>query len=625
MKDTNSSSVINRRRYKIKDSDLDDNQMNANDHKIHNNNDNNYKGEKINYDIKEKGEELKTIDMNNAFIKIMLFIILTFHSILYFFLIRIKKSENINYKFKNENIIFITEIVKFLISFFFFFREHKFSTILVYKSIKEIITKRRLYIVCLIIPSLLYYFQNIFFYISLANIPTPVFQLLYQFRILTVIIFSFIILKKKISYSQKISVLFLFLSLACLKDYNINDNGHTISYDKESRTNSSYHDIITNNYFLLKDFLFPRMKKNIWYKRNIHLDNFNNKIVNINNFLIPYLFDHITQKKKNIFQNIINQKSIQNENNKLYDHRMNLIYKNRDRGGNISPGYEKLEYNKKDTTIPNNNNNNMKNKKNYYNIYSNMYYNFYQHRKYKIYKYLMNYKKLSINNIRHNMKRYPNFFIGLVTTFLSTLTSGFSSVFLEFLYKKYAYSFWFQNMCLAFFTIIFSYFIKNFDFYVFFKNFKKKKKEKKKLIYDDEQNDTIIKNKNENENKNNKINNNNNNNNSSSSTHIYHNNIKHLDSNFFLFYIIKNFFFQHFNSLGEFLYLSLLIILNSIGGILIAIFIKYSGSVSRFFVTPVSMLFNIYISSIYFKDFHCTFSFFISLIFVSFSLYFYFI
>ncbi|SOV74297.1 UDP-N-acetyl glucosamine:UMP antiporter [Plasmodium sp. gorilla clade G3] len=600
MKDTNSSSVINRSRYKIKDSDLDDNQMNPSDGKIHKNN---HKDEKNNYDIKEKDEELKKLRMNNAFIKVMLFIILTFHSILFFFLVRIKKTDNINYKFKNENIIFITEIVKFIISFFFFFKEHNFSTILVYKSIKDIITRRRLYIVFLIIPSLLYYFQNIFFYVSLANIPTPLFQLLYQFRILTVAIFSFIILKKKISYSQKISIVFLFLSLACLKDYNINNNDHTISYDKESRIYSSYRDIITNNYFLLKDFLFPHMKKNIWSKRNIHFHNFNNKIVNINNFLIPYLFDHITNKKKKIFQNIINIKSIQNDNYKLYDDRIN-IYKDRDKR-NISPQFEKSKYNNKDTTIPNNKSNNNKKKEIFYNIYSNIYYNFYEQRKQNIYKYLMNYKKLSINNIRHNIKRYPNFFIGIVTTFLSTITSGFSSVFLEFLYKNYAYSFWFQNMCLALFTIIFSYFTKNFDFYIFFKNLKKKK-EKNIFIYDHEQNDNTIK----------IINNN--------STNIHHNNIKHSDS-YLLLYLIKKFFFKHFNSLGEFFYASLLIILNSIGGILIAVFIKYSGSVSRFFVTPVSMLFNIYISSIYFKDFHCTLSFFISLIFVSFSLYFYFI
>lgn len=314
MKDTNSSSVINRSKCKIKDSDLDTNQTNPNGCKLHNNN---HKDEKNNYDIKEKNEELKKIYMNNGFIKIMLFIILTFHSILFFFVIRIKKSWNINYKFKNENIIFTTEIVKFIISFFFYFKEHKFSTILVYKSIQDIITKRRLYIVCLIIPSLLYYFQNIFFYISLANIPTPLFQLLYQFRILTVVLFSFIILKKKISYSQKISILFLFLSLACLKDYNINNNDHKISYDKESKIYPSYHDIIANNYFLLKDFLFPHMKKNICSKRNIHFHNFNNKIVHINNFLIPYLFHHITKKKKNIFQNIINNKCMQNKNYKL--------------------------------------------------------------------------------------------------------------------------------------------------------------------------------------------------------------------------------------------------------------------------------------------------------------------
>ncbi|ETW26965.1 hypothetical protein PFFCH_05606 [Plasmodium falciparum FCH/4] len=135
MKDTNSSSVINRSKCKIKDSDLDTNQTNPNGCKLHNNN---HKDEKNNYDIKEKNEELKKIYMNNGFIKIMLFIILTFHSILFFFVIRIKKSWNINYKFKNENIIFTTEIVKFIISFFFYFKEHKFSTILVYKTIISI-------------------------------------------------------------------------------------------------------------------------------------------------------------------------------------------------------------------------------------------------------------------------------------------------------------------------------------------------------------------------------------------------------------------------------------------------------------------------------------------------------
>ncbi|CRH00616.1 UDP-N-acetyl glucosamine:UMP antiporter, putative [Plasmodium relictum] len=501
----------------------------------------------------------KNIFRNDLFFKATLFVVLTVQSVLTLLMIRIKKIKNINYKLKNESIILMSEIIKFCVSFFFYFNENKFSIKLVSKNIREIIVKEKICMLSLLIPSVLYYIQNIFFFISLSNIPTPLFQLLYQFRILTVVMFSLLILKKKFKNTQILSIIFLFLSLVCLKDYNLNDN-HSI-YKKETETS------LNNNRdkcYLHKEWVDNKLIENTRNKNHLLYFNYKEKSFTSNRALL-YFFEE--SKKRNILQKIMNKNLNKNifANNKKKFHK--IYYINNDIITNSN-----IDICERDDNICSKGGNNINN------------YN--------------NKNICHIDNASNNRK-FSNIIIGTVTTFLATFTSGFSNVFLEFLYSNCKFPLWFQNMCLSFFTIIISSATKNINLSLIFNKYSKNKfslnEYEKSYLYKNTKFE-LFNMKEEKEIENEEI---------------------------LLLQRLKNYFYQYFDSFNEFLYVSFLVFLNSTSGITIAVFIRYIDSISRFFITPISLLINVYISSIYFKDFDFTFNFFISLIFIFLSLFLY--
>ncbi|SBT36583.1 UDP-N-acetyl glucosamine:UMP antiporter, putative [Plasmodium ovale wallikeri] len=470
--------------------------------------------------------------------KTVLFVVLLLHTLLIYTLIRIKKIKNINYKLKDESIIFMSEIMKFIISVFFYFSENKFSIKLVKENVKDIIVKKKLYLISLLVPSILYYFQNIFFYISMSNIPTPLFQLLYQFRILVVVIFTFILLKRKIKMTQMISMTFLFLSLVCLKDYNIDYNFYAEEKGKKEIISRD----TSHEFSISKDSTLATFRDKFWDKKKILFYSFQNKSLSSNIFVLSLLLSAV--KRRNVYSNGVTTSCSAGmiEGCTSGDHLANAHIGNAKLDDRI--GNAKLDDRiGKNAPVQIN-------------------------RKEKTYK---------INNI----------IVGILTTFLATFTSGFSSVFLESLYIKYRNSFWLQNIFLALFTIILSIFTTNLNISSF--------------LYKLSKNDLTVEEH------------------SSDNNSLYRN----TQNEYFFYDKVKNFFFQYFNSINEFAYICTLIILNSIGGIITSIFIKYVGSFPRFFITPLSLLFNVYISAIYFQDFHFTFNYLISLAFVFFTLYFY--
>ncbi|GAW81502.1 hypothetical protein, conserved [Plasmodium gonderi] len=509
----------------------------------------------------QTSEEAKKKQRSDTLVRIILFMVLITHTLLIQLTIRIKKIKNINHKLKEENIIFISEIMKFLISTVFYLNENKFDLKLVREYMSDIIKEKRVYVLSLIVPSVLYYFQNIFFYISMSNIPTPLFQLLYQFRILIVVIFTFIILKRKIKKTQLISIIFLLFSLICLKDYNMNYNSPSVDIT-DVMENRDIHignvKMMNNNNTSLYNmkgksltstlFVFSRLSKKI-NKRNVLsniLNNINCVHILQNSERNHYYYYYGTIIDYCSIRNITDNVEASKVRTPTWDNYLHRIQEN-----NV------IEKNKHDDNSTN----------------------------------FVILKNNSWNN---------NIIIGVLTTLLATLTSGFSSVFLEYLYINYRFSIWFQNMCLAFFTIILSLCTNNLNISAIFKNISKKENHEIEFVQHEQRDHQKC-----------------------SVQQKWKQ--KHLDPQPLLYKVNFFFFFsKYFNSFNEFLYILLLVILNTFGGIITPIFIKHVGSFSRFFVTPISLLFNIYISSIYFRDFDFTFNYFISLVFVSFALYFYF-
>ncbi|CAD2094731.1 UDP-N-acetylglucosamine transporter, putative [Plasmodium vinckei brucechwatti] len=479
---------------------------------------------------------------DNSLLKITLFFVLLAHTIIIYILIRIKKIKNINCKLKDKSIIFISEIVKLLMSCFFYSKENQFNIKIIKNNLVDIVVNNKLYLIYLMLPSILYYIQNILFYISVSNIPIPLFQLLHQFRIFVVLIFTFLILKKKIKREKFFSILFLFLSLISLKDYGIHFTNYFV---RQNYKNTKHIGIFNNtsNHNITKYKLLNQFNVLLFYYI-LQKKTLNKHVLNL-----PILLLLQKHEKKNILKRLdgepYSQNSLPLHNNEYYIKQVLQNYKS----------------DESKTVIP---------------------------------------KQFNMNTgVIKNMNN--NIIVGIVSTFSIALISGFSSVFLEYVYINYKHSFWVQNLFLSFFTIIISLLTDNLNIPFDTTKLEKKnitiKNQKGNLNDEEEQNKQNIE----------------------SFTNTPWEDIKCYIINKIIYY-----FYKHFNSFNEFIYVSTLIFLNGIGGIITSVYIIYAGSFSKFFITPISLVFNIYISSIYFKDFEFTVNYLVSLVFVSFSLYLFF-
>ncbi|CXI60046.1 UDP-N-acetyl glucosamine:UMP antiporter, putative [Plasmodium berghei] len=499
---------------------------------------------KKNHDNNTEKREKESYE--NSILKATLFFILLAHTIIIYILIRIKKIKNINCKLKDKTIIFISEIVKFIISCFFYSKENQFNIKIIKNNLVNIIVNKKLYLIYLMLPSILYYIQNILFYISVSNLPIPLFQLLHQFRIFVVLIFTFLILKKKIKREKILSILFLFLSLISLKDYGINFTNYFIRQNYNATKHIDIFNIPTNHHNITKYKLLNQFNVLLFYYI------LEKKTLNKHVLKLPILLllqKHEKKKFKKLYSETHSQNDFQRHNNQYYIKQLLQNNKNKDKTSETKTSMLK-QFNINTDVIKNMNN---------------------------------------------------NIIVGIISTFLITFISGFSSVFLEYVYINYKHSFWLQNLFLSFFTIIISLLTKNLTIY--FDITKSQKKDETVKLQKSNRGDHEKRNE---------------------------QNIKSLTyiplekTNYHIINKIIYYFYKYFNSFTEFIYVSILIFLNGIGGIITSVYIIYAGSFSKFFITPISLVFNIYISSIYFKDFEFTVNYLVSLVFVFFSLYLFF-
>jgi UDP-sugar transporter A1/2/3 len=98
-----------------------------------------------------------------------------------------------------NHLILVCECMKFV---FACLLEFKMTNGQLYKSFKENVFDTPLDALKIIIPSLLYLFQNTLLYVALSNLSAPLFQVTYQSKLLTTAVVSVIMLQRKYSPKQ---------------------------------------------------------------------------------------------------------------------------------------------------------------------------------------------------------------------------------------------------------------------------------------------------------------------------------------------------------------------------------------------------------------------------------------
>lgn len=114
--------------------------------------------------------------------------------------------------------VLIAELIKLCLSFViaFVLESPNYSVSAFLKVLyDEVVDSREWF--SLLVPAILYTLQNSLQYYSMSCLSAPVFQVLYQMKIITTAVFSVLILSKSISYYQWLSIFALSLGVALVQ------------------------------------------------------------------------------------------------------------------------------------------------------------------------------------------------------------------------------------------------------------------------------------------------------------------------------------------------------------------------------------------------------------------------
>ena len=118
-------------------------------------------------------------------------------------------------KYVASTAVLMSEVLKLIISGVLCFLFDAKGSLKDFKTILN--TEGRSDVGKLCIPSVLYTLQNSLQFISMANLSAPVFQVLYQMKIITTAVFSVMMLSRKIFSSQWISIIALAAGVALVQ------------------------------------------------------------------------------------------------------------------------------------------------------------------------------------------------------------------------------------------------------------------------------------------------------------------------------------------------------------------------------------------------------------------------
>ena len=129
-------------------------------------------------------------------------------------LMRHVKTKKSTRKFLNSSAVTFCEVLKLIISFIVVIFKERSST---FKHLKVAIFEKNTEFLKLSIPALLYALQNNLIFLAVENIPASVFLILSQTKLLLAAIFSILLLNRKFSIQQWISLVLLTVGITIVQ------------------------------------------------------------------------------------------------------------------------------------------------------------------------------------------------------------------------------------------------------------------------------------------------------------------------------------------------------------------------------------------------------------------------
>lgn len=168
--------------------------------------------------------------------------------------------------------VLIAELLKLLISMvacFFLDSNSSFSNFKI--TLHDDLLENKLDLLKLMIPSILYTFQNSLQYYSMSCLSAPVFQVLYQIKIITTAMFSVLILSKRLSGNQWVSIISLSCGVALVQLSQVQDSNEAAKSNSLAGLVSVMCGCLTSGFAgVYFEMLLKSSKASVWL-RNIQL------------------------------------------------------------------------------------------------------------------------------------------------------------------------------------------------------------------------------------------------------------------------------------------------------------------------------------------------------------------
>lgn len=144
-------------------------------------------------------------------------------------------------KFSTAVAVTVAEILKLVTCILFLWWEDNFSVRRTYDSIRTQIFYNHYDTLKVAVPSLVYYVQNNLLYIGSTHLDAATGQVIYQLKILTTAVCSVVMLGKRLSTFQWISLVMLFIGVAIIETNTISESSETGGHDKLNEKHSDLH------------------------------------------------------------------------------------------------------------------------------------------------------------------------------------------------------------------------------------------------------------------------------------------------------------------------------------------------------------------------------------------------
>lgn len=122
--------------------------------------------------------------------------------------------------FFSTSAVCMAELTKVIVCLIIILHSFGWNIKLWFSHINEEIIKKPVDTLKVAVPAFIYTVQNNLLYVSISNLPAAVFQVSYQMKILTTAMFSITMLGRKISRTQWIALLVLFVGVATVQVQN---------------------------------------------------------------------------------------------------------------------------------------------------------------------------------------------------------------------------------------------------------------------------------------------------------------------------------------------------------------------------------------------------------------------